>query len=99
MATHGGVYKEGEQKFIENIIPGDPTAFLPNVRVLPKIDALLNENKSRNNQYLKNLGFPVNGPGSQSQPQSQDAQAIAWAKANPNDPRSAKILRMNGGGQ
>ncbi len=26
----------------------------------------------------------------------QDAQAIAWARANPRDPRSAKILKANG---
>lgn len=27
---------------------------------------------------------------------SQDAEAIAWAKANPNDPRAAKILSLHG---
>lgn len=28
----------------------------------------------------------------------QDAQAVAWAKANPDDPRAKKILQINGGG-
>jgi hypothetical protein len=26
----------------------------------------------------------------------QDSEAVAWAKANPNDPRSARILQLNG---
>lgn len=29
------------------------------------------------------------------QPSERDSQAVAWAKANPNDPRAAKILELN----
>ena len=32
-----------------------------------------------------------------SSPSSQDSEALAWAKANPKDPRAAKILAINKG--
>lgn len=32
----------------------------------------------------------------QTQPSSRDAEAIQWARAHPNDPRSKKILQRNG---
>ena len=32
----------------------------------------------------------------QNAPHQQDAAAMAWAKSNPNDPRSAKIMKANG---
>ena len=31
-----------------------------------------------------------------AQPSGQDAEAIAWAKANPNDPRAAQIMKLRG---
>lgn len=36
------------------------------------------------------------GKGSQADTGGQDAEAITWAKANPNDPRSKKILSLHG---
>lgn len=36
------------------------------------------------------------GPSSVSQPSNQDAEAVAWARSNPNDPRAARILSMHG---
>lgn len=33
---------------------------------------------------------------SDSVPSSQDSAAVAWAKANPNDPRAAKIMQLQG---
>jgi hypothetical protein len=29
-------------------------------------------------------------------PGGGDAEAVAWAKANPNDPRAKRILELNG---
>lgn len=59
MATHGGVFKIGEQNFIEQIIPSDPTQFVPTIRILPKLDAVMKETNARNNQFLQQKGFPV----------------------------------------
>jgi hypothetical protein len=41
-----------------------------------------------------NEAAPQQQPQAQAHP--QDEPAIAWARANPNDPRSAKILQANG---
>ncbi len=39
----------------------------------------------------------LRGPAQpKGQPTPHDLQAVQWAKANPNDPRAAKILKLNG---
>ncbi len=55
-ATDGGVYKSGEQTFINQIIDPDPTKFLNNIRVMPSLDVLANESKAHLNQFLKSKG-------------------------------------------
>lgn len=56
-ATHGGVYKEGEQNFISKLIDDDPTKFFNEIRVLPSLNAISSDNKRRVSQYAKNLGL------------------------------------------
>lgn len=56
-ATHGGVYKEGEQNFIAKLISENPTAFFNKIRVLPQLNALSKTNSDRIDQTAKNLGF------------------------------------------
>lgn len=58
-STNGGVYKESEQKFINDVVPGDPTAWSPFAHVADKIDTVMNETGARNNQFLKSKGFQV----------------------------------------
>lgn len=41
---------------------------------------------------------PVRPQNKASTPNAEDAKAIAWAKANPQDPRAASILQMHGMG-
>jgi hypothetical protein len=68
-ATHGGVYKEGEQNFISKIIDSEPTKFFNSVRVMPQLKALSIENKQRVDQFVKSKGFDgYKGSGS-SEPQ------------------------------
>lgn len=108
-ATNGGVYKEGEQHFIDNIIPSDPTQFLSMVRTLPQIDTIVNDAQMRYNNLLKSKGIAPQ-PAVQQQPSSknssnnnvtnQDQAALKWAKANPNDPRAVAImLKLKARGQ
>jgi hypothetical protein len=52
--------------------------------------------KALQDQYI-NRFMPKEQPASAAQTHPQDSQAVAWAKANPGDPRSAKILQLNGG--
>ncbi len=57
LATKGGVYKEGEQGFISNIIDSTPTKFFNSVRVLPQLNAVKNESAAQLDQLLKSKGF------------------------------------------
>lgn len=71
-ATHGGVYKEGEQNFISKIIDEHPTKFFNSVRVLPQLNAVAEENRSRIDQLAKSKGFhgydsPVSPASNQSE--------------------------------
>lgn len=69
-AVKGGVYKEGEQQFIEKLIPSDPTQFAGSIRTLPKLQSLIQSNDSQLNQIKKGYGLP----GSHQQQQAAEPQ-------------------------
>jgi hypothetical protein len=97
-ASKGGVYKEGEQEFIEKLVPSDPTQYLASLRTLPKIEALVHNNNLQFRNMSKTYGLQEQPAGKEAQgvgPQATQA-AMAWAKANPKDPRAAKILQLLG---
>lgn len=48
------------------------------------------------NDAIVNFWEDIPDGGGVIAPSNEDAQAISWAKANPNDPRSAKILKLHG---
>ncbi len=73
-ATHGGVYKEGEQNFISKIIDEDPTKFFNKVRVLPSLNAVVQENRQRINQKAKALGLPGYTPEQSSVSKIKEGQ-------------------------
>lgn len=56
-ATHGGVYKEGEQNFISKIITDNPTQFFNKIRSIPQLRAVQDDLHNRLDQSLKNKGF------------------------------------------
>lgn len=68
-ATHGGVYKEGEQNFISKLIDQEPTKFFNNIRVMPQLKAISGENQARVNQLVKSKGFEGYSGGQQPQQQ------------------------------
>lgn len=57
LATKGGVYKEGEQGFISNIIDSTPTKFFNSIRVLPQLKAVQRESAHQLNDIVKSKGF------------------------------------------
>ncbi len=81
-ATHGGVYKEGEQNFISKLIDQDPTKFFNNIRVVPQLEALASEHKSRMNQLVKSKGFPgYQGAGGGTQaPQYKTVNGVKYMR-------------------
>lgn len=75
MATHGGVYKEGEQNFISKIIDEDPTKFFNKIRVMPQLQALSSEHQARMDNLVKTKGFP-GYPGAAPVPKGYERQWI-----------------------
>jgi hypothetical protein len=70
-ATHGGVYKEGEANFISKLIDSNPTKFFNSIRVLPSLKAISDDNRTRIDQYAKNVGFSGYTPKQQGQVKEQ----------------------------
>lgn len=69
-ASKGGVYKEGEQSFIETLIPSDPTQYLGSLRTLPKVEQLIHNNMLQGNNLRQGYGLPPKAVQQDSQ-QSQ----------------------------
>lgn len=61
-ATHGGVYKEGEQEMITKIIPADPTQFFNNLRTSPKLKQLIQDNNIGLNTLKSQKGMATSAP-------------------------------------
>lgn len=71
-ATHGGVYKEGEQGFISHIIDSDPTKFFNYIRVIPKLSAVQRESAAQLNDLVKSKGFKgFKGPAAEKTSEKQ----------------------------
>ncbi len=70
-ATHGGVYKEGEQNFISKLVDSEPTKFFNSIRVMPQLNAIAQENNSRVNQLVKSKGFSGYDGGYKQQPATE----------------------------
>lgn len=73
-ATHGGVYKEGEQNFISKLIDSEPTKFFNEIRVVPQLNAIASENQKRVNQLVQSKGFPGYQGARGAQSSSPDSQ-------------------------
>lgn len=94
-ATHGGVYKEGESKFIDGLIDSDPTKFANELRgVIPKANQLKSSNLASLNLVHKNLGLPPVNPAANFNPQQK--AVLQWAQANPNHPAAQMALKKLG---
>lgn len=57
-AINGGVFKKGEQEFIDQIIDSDPTKFFNSIRVLPKLKEVIDSNRQQTNVLHKSFGLP-----------------------------------------
>lgn len=57
-SINGGVFKKGEQEFIDQIVDSDPTKFFNSVRVLPKLKEVIDSNNSQLNIMKKGFGLP-----------------------------------------
>jgi hypothetical protein len=96
-SINGGVFKKGEQEFIDNIVDSDPTKFFNSIRVLPKLKEVIDSNQVSLNNVKKSAGLPVHeAPAQQKQLSPKEQSFLEFAKNNPGDPRSAQILKKLG---
>lgn len=56
VAGHQGVYKESDQKFLENMIDSDPTKFAASIRTIPKYKTLRQQNDATLKTLYKSYG-------------------------------------------
>lgn len=73
-AMNGGVYKKGEQEFIDQIIDSDPSKFFNNIRVLPKLKEVMSQNQMSTNGLKRQYGFSGPTGGSQASSPSGNFQ-------------------------
>lgn len=89
-AINGGVYKKGEQEFIDTIVDSDPTKFFNKIRVLPKLKAVILSNDAQFNTLKRSVGLPEGQSAVDFSPQQK--VYLDWAHKNPQDPRAKLIL-------
>lgn len=58
-SINGGVFKKGEQEFIDQIVDSDPTKFFNSVRVLPKLQEVMNSNQQQLRTLKRGFGLPA----------------------------------------
>ncbi len=99
-STFGGMPTEGERKILLEMQASVDKTPAQRKLILERAVNLANARLKFNDEKAKKLRSgmyfseqPANAPTVQSNPH---AEAIAWARANPNDPRSAKILSLHG---
>lgn len=93
-ANGQGVFREAESEFVKGIVEQDPTKFLNSFRVDPKYKALEDSNLVELNSRKKSYGLPEQTSAQRLSPQEQSY--LQWAKQNPQDPRSAAVLKKLG---
>ncbi len=93
----GGALTEGRLHWYdEQFGKGAPTDPLP--RILgqtAKFEEMINSNASRMRQEAGAVGLKPHGTQQAATPQHADY--MAWAKANPNNPKAQKYLELHGG--
>jgi hypothetical protein len=73
-----GVYREGEQHFIEQLIDPDPTKFAANIRTTPKYKALRDSNKETLRANLKRFGLPESA--AESAPEMKTVNGVKYMR-------------------
>lgn len=61
-ATHGGVYKQSEQHFIEGAVPSDPGKFMAKYTALPQIQQLIKDANRDFDIQKSAYGLPTKAP-------------------------------------
>ncbi len=69
--THGGVYKTGEQEFIQKSIPDNAVSWMSSFDQIPKVQQTIDSNRADTDILAKGAGLSGGFPGGQQQVQRQ----------------------------
>lgn len=94
-SINGGVFKKGEQEFIDNIVDSDPTKFFNSIRVLPKLKEVIDSNNKQFQLLKKGYGLPSGGE-SVAHLQPHEQKIAEYALAHPNLPASKAWIKKLG---
>lgn len=93
LRSGGAMSKDEESNFLE-LLPGAFDSKKVKLEKLRNLQTMFDGIKTRMSPRQEKEAVD---PQSVQQISEEDRQAIDWAKKNPNDPRSSKILQMHGG--
>ena len=87
---------------LDKVLEANPAGVFKELNSVPKLKEMVNLNGMSKNMILKSYGIvPWNAQQQQAEHQQSNQNpaqaAMAWAKANPKDPRAAQILQRLSG--
>ena len=94
-ANNGGVFKAGEQGFINGVIDEDPTKFFNDIRVTPKLLAASKDHRNSMDTFFKSLGYK-GYPGYQAIVNKLPAGAPGIADGTKGTWNGKAVTRKNG---
>lgn len=77
---NGGVFKQGEQSFINGIVDAEPTKFFNSIRVIPKLNEVMKENDNSLNVLKRGYGLPQARQATQQAPQYKMVNGVKYMR-------------------
>jgi len=77
---NGGVFKQGEQSFINGIVDSDPTKFFNSIRVIPKLQEVARENDNSLNVLKRGYNLPAQRQAPSGQPQIKVVTGVKYQR-------------------
>lgn len=91
--NNGGVWKAGEQSFIENSVPNQPATWSAGFNAIPKLQQTIKDNEAETRNLAKGHGLPFESfSGQAPQQQQQHEPAAKEETIERRDPKSGKIV-------
>jgi hypothetical protein len=92
----GGVYKKGEQEFIEQIIPDQPAKWSAGFNAIPKVEQTIHDNENDMNNTASQVGLPVpRGTNKKPAPQAAGGGGQEMIPVLSPDGQKMKIPKAN----
>lgn len=94
----GGVYKKGEQEFIQQIIPDNPANWAASLNAIPKVEQTIHDNTADLSSTAQGYGIPVRQSQQQAAPSAHplEGKTASDNKGNQIIMKNGKWVPLNG---